>query len=890
MIDRLRQSILRFFSLFRRTRLDRDLDAELASHLQMQIEDHLSVGMTPAEARRVAFIKLGGLEQTKESHRYSRGIPLLQGLLQDLRFALRSLARSRGLAFVSIFALALGMGATTVMFSVVYNVFFDPLPYKNFNRYVVFGIQNLASVGGWKGRNFFSPEEVRAFREQNHVFEEVIVHNGYRLLYDDGKFVRHWPRGEEVTTNTFEFLGVPPLLGRTFSEEDGRPAAPPVFIMNYGLWQDKFAADPKILNTVFILDGKPRILIGIMPRRFNFFGASFWLPMNLSQAGGSLLGRLKPGVSVQTAGADLDAIAHALQKTYRSEMLPLPDKFAIVPQTLLDSFIGGFRKTLYALFAAVLLLLLIACSNVANLLLLRATVRDREIAMRAALGASRARLVRQLLSESFVLAAFASAAGCVLAYFALQVVVALIPAGALPEEVVIRINTPILFAVVGLAVLTAVLCGLAPVLHVMSADLQSRLAGSGKNVEGHFRHGRMRAALVVGEVALSIVLLIGAGLLMRSFFILTHADLGFDPQNVLYFRLNLPSAYHTDVDVTRQKKNALTRQLLDRLRALPGVTSVSESMLEPPIQYDWSDTIIPGKPHSERWETHFEVCSEGYFQILGLPVLHGRLLSEDDMNAQRHVMVVNETFSRQYFPGEDPIGHQVKLQVLDRPFLDAPHDTYFEIVGITGDYKTRDDQSRSWRAFPQVYIPYSVQGFSWRTYMARTVANPKILLKNIEQEVRANDSSAEIESSGTLAGSLQEFYQRPQFELFTLGAFAVVGLLLVVIGIFSVVAYTVSRQTHELGIRIALGAERTDILGMVFTNSLRIIASGVVIGLLASYGFSRFLTSEISGISVSDPWTYGLVTVVVVVVGLLACYFPARRATRVDPMIALRYE
>jgi len=282
--------------------------------------------------------------------------------------------------------------------------------------------------------------------------------------------------------------------------------------------------------------------------------------------------------------------------------------------------------------------------------------------------------------------------------------------------------------------------------------------------------------LASGEVALSIVLLIGAGLLMRSFFILTHADLGFDPQNVLYFRLNLPSAYRTDVDVTRQKKNALTRQLLDRLRALPGVTSVSESMLEPPIQYDWSDTIIPGKPHTERWETHFEVCSEGYFQILGLPLLHGRLLSEDDMNAQRHVMVVNETFSRQYFPGEDPIGHQVKLQVLDRPFLDAPHDTYFEIVGITGDYKTRDDQSRSWRAFPQVYIPYSVQGFSWRTYMARTVANPKILLKNIEQEVRANDSSAEIESSGTLAGSLQEFYQRPQFELFTLGAFAVVGL------------------------------------------------------------------------------------------------------------------
>ncbi len=878
----------RFCNLFRKERLDRELDAELASHLEMHIEDNLRAGFMPEEARRVAFIKLGGLEQTKESHRYSRGIPLLEGLQQDLRFALRSLARNRGLSFVSIFALALGIGATTVMFSVVYNVFFDPLPYKNFNRYVVFAIQNLASVGGWKGRNFFSAEEIRAFREQNHVFEDVIVRNGYFLLYDNGKSIRRWPRGEEVTTNTFEFLGVPPLLGRTFSEEDGRPAAPPVFIMNYRLWQDKFAADPKILNTVFILDGKPRILIGIMPRRFNFFGASFWLPMSDSRAGGFLVGRLKPGVSVQTAGADLDAIAHALQKTYRSEMLP--DKFAIVPQTLLDSIIGGFRKTLYALLAAVLLLLLIACSNVANLLLLRATAREREMAMRATLGASRIRLVRQLFAESLVLALAASILGCALANLLLKVVVALIPAGALPEEVVIRMSVPVLFAALGLTLVTTMLCGVAPVLHVLGIDLQSRLIGAGRNVEGHFQHGRLRAGLVVGEVALSIVLLIGAGLMMRSFLILTRVDLGFNPQNVLHFRLSLPKEYNTDIDVTRQKKNALTRQLLDRMQSLPGVTSVSESMLPPPLQYDWSDTIIPGKPHTERWETRFEICSEGYFQILGLPLLHGRLLSEDDMNAQRHVMVVNETFSRQYFPGEDPIGHQVKLQVLDRPFLDVPHNTYFEIVGIVRDYKAIDDQNRSWRAFPQVFIPYSVQGFSWRTYMARTVTNPAVLLKNIEQEVRAIDPNVEIAASGTLEGSLNEFYRRPQFELFTLGSFALIGLLLVVIGIFSVVAYTVSRQTHELGIRIALGAQRTDILGMVFTNSLRIIASGVVIGLLASYGFSRFLTSEISGISVSDPWTYGLVAVVVVVVGLLACYLPARRATRVDPMVALRYE
>jgi putative ABC transport system permease protein len=511
--------------------------------------------------------------------------------------------------------------------------------------------------------------------------------------------------------------------------------------------------------------------------------------------------------------------------------------------------------------------------------------------MRATLGASRLRLIRQLFAESFALAAVASVAGCGLAYFALKVVVALIPAATLPEEVLFRMNVPILFAALGLTLLTTVLSGLAPVLHIMSGDLQSRLTGSGKNIEGNFRHGRLRSSLVIGEVALSIVLLIGAGLLTRSFFILTHVDLGFNPQNVLYFRLALPrAAYNTDVDVTREKKNVLTRQILERMQSLPGVTAVSESMLEPPLRYDWSDTIIPGKSHTERWETRFEVCSAGYFQILGLPLLRGRLFSEDDENAQRLVMVVNESFSRQYFPNEDPIGHKVKLEVLDRAFLDAPHDTYFEIVGIVPDYKTLDDDGRSWRAFPQTFIPYSVQGFSYRTYMARTLADPKILLKNMQQEIRTIDPSVEIETSGTLTGSLHEFYRRPQFELFTLGTFAFIGLVLVVVGIFGVMAYTVSRQTHEIGIRIALGAQGTDILSMVFAKSLRIITAGVAIGLLASYESSRFLASEVSGVSISDPSTYGVVAFIVVAVGLLACYLPARRATRVDPMIALRYE
>jgi putative ABC transport system permease protein len=812
------------------------------------------------------------------------------GLARDFRYALRNLGKNRRFSLIAIFALALGIGATVVMFSVIYSVVVDALPYKNFDRSVVFKIQNLANVGGWKGRDFFTSDEIRAFREQNHVFEETIVYNGIRLQYDDGKSIRYWPWGELVTTNTLDFLGVAPLLGRTFSREDGRPGAPPVFVMNYRFWQSEFGGDPQILNTVFILNGKHATLVGIMPQRFRAFRANFWAPMSDGDLDGRVMGRLKPGVSVETAGFDLDAIAHRLQKANPGGPFPLPEKFAIVPQTLLDSLIGEFKKTLYGLLAAVLLLLLIACSNVANLLLARATAREREIAMRSTLGASRARLIQQLLSEGFVLAAVGAIFGCALAYFGLKVVAALVPAGALPEETVIHMNAPVLLLALGITLLTSVLCGLAPALHILRGDLQPRLAGSGKGVGTSFHHGKLRASLVIGEVALSIVLLIGAGLLMRSFLVLTRVDLGFDPKNVVYFRLSLPKAYNTDVDITRQKKNALTRQILDGLRALPGVTSVSESIEEPPLQDEWSDTIIPGKPHVERWQTTLESVSEGYFQMLGLALIRGRFFSEDDVRAAHQVMVVNQAFAHRYFPDEDPLGRRVKMEVLDRTFLDAPHDTYFEIIGIARDYKTRNFDNPAWANLPEAFIPYSVQGYSWRTYMARTASDPTLLLRTIGQELRAIDPSVGISASGTLEGSLRAFYRGPQFELVTLGSFGGIGLMLVTIGISSVMAYTVSLRIHEIGIRMALGAQQRNILRLVVLHGLRLVAAGILIGLLASYALTRFLAGQISGVSTTDPWTFVAVIALILLVGLAACLLPAHRAAQIDPLVALHYE
>ena len=809
----------------------------------------------------------------------------LDNLIRDFRYALRNLRKDRRFVGTAVFALALGIGASTVMFSVIYNVLFDAFPYKDSGKSVVFELRNLANAGGWKGRDAFGLEEFRAFSEGNHVFEDIIGSQNERVFYDDGRETRRLESGASVTANAFEYLGVPALLGRVITPADGEPSAAPVFVMHYRLWQTEFSGDPAILGRTFMLNDKPRTLVGIMPPRFNWNGASVWFPLS-SDGGGwiSPMGRLKPGVSLKAALADIDAIAHRLQQLHPGSEA-YPAKFAIVGSTLLDAVIGEFKGKLYALLAAVLLLLLIACSNVANLLLARATKREKEIAVRASLGASRSRLVRQLLVESFLLAAVAGASGWALSYIGLKVIVALIPPDSIPGETVIRMNTPVLLLALGVTVVATLLCGLAPALHVVRGDLQRSLTG-GKGATDAFRHAKLRGGLVILEVALSIVLLIGAGLLARSFLVLTRVDLGFNPKNVLYARLSLPKSYDND----RAKQNALTRELLERLKSVPGVMAVSESMLLPPLTYDWSETIIPGKPHAERWETRYEICSDGFFETLGLKLQRGRLFSGEDMDAKRFVMVVNEKFARQYFASEDAIGQKVKLQVLDRKFLDAPHDAYFEVVGVVNDYKTRSTDPPEWQEAPMAFIPYSVQGFSWRTYMVRSGIAPKLLMKELGQEARSIDPAVGILESGTIEQSLKEYYRGPQFELATLGAFAAVGLALVTIGIFSVMAYTVSVRTREIGVRMALGAQQGEILWMVLRKGFELLVVGIAIGLFASFGLTRFVASQIWGVSATDPWTFGGVVALVVGVGWAACYLPARRATQVDPLVALRYE
>jgi putative ABC transport system permease protein len=879
--------------LFHKYLMEKQMDAELRFHLEQRVRDYVASGMKQEEACRRAHLAFGGLEQVKQDCREARVESHVEDFLRDLQYAFRSLSRDRRFALIAVFALALGIGATTVMFSVIYNIVFDPVPYRDFQRSVVFEMRDLTSTGDKGGRDHYTIPEFLAVREQNHVFEDMVGNYQLDILYADGKGTRRF-LGGYVTTNGFDFLGVPPILGRFFSPDDGRPGAPLVFMMNYRLWQTEFHGDPKILGANFFLNGKARTLIGIMPQRFNGYGSSLWLPLGLSPGADGTsfpvkdppviwaLARLKKGVSLQAAAADLDAIVHGLAQVNPGELYP--QQFKVVTRTLLDFVVGDFQNTLYALLAAVFLLLLIACGNVGNLLLARATVREREIAVRASLGASRGRLIRQLLVESFVLAATACVAGCLFAYVGLKGLVAIIPPGPIPEETVIELNPAVLLFALAIAVLTTLICGLAPALHAVRGNLQLRMTNSGKGAGGGFRHGRLRSGLVIAEVALSIMLLTGAGLMMRSFFTLTHVDLGFNPERMLYARV-APAA--DDRYDTAVKKKLFFGQVLQRVKALPGVITATVSLSVPPLWGAGSFITVPGKTHSERWESMFDLCSDGYIQTLGLRLLRGRLLSETDIDSGRHVAVVNQAFARAYFGSENPLGQKIKFNAFDE-IPETPHDAYFEVVGVVTDFRNRGLIEP---LAPEAFLPYSISGFGHRVILAKTAVDPKSLLPSVQREIWTVDSNAAVANSGSVKDLLaEEAYARPQFGLIAIGAFAGIGLALVLIGIFGVIAYTVALQTHEIGVRMALGAQRGNVLRMVLWKGLRLISVGILVGVLMSLGLTRFLASQLSGVSATDPLTFFAVVIVFLAVGLFASLVPARRAAGTDPLVALRYE
>lgn len=816
----------------------------------------------------------------------------LASVWQDLRYAARSLRKDRGSVALALLALALGIGATTVIFSVVYSVLIDPFPYKNSSQLVHIYIHSSTQTGPY-GRNGYTVKEFFDFKAQNHVFSDMMAGDGEDFVYQQGN-ATYRVDGGILDPGMFSGLGVKPILGREITESDGAPGAPPVFVISDRMWHERFNRDPKVLGTTLTVNGVPRTLVAVMPPRFLLLGADIWVPMKITPgldatavngpAGQPLyvwtVARLKPGVTLKQAAADMEVIAHNEAKAYPDLY---PKQFKVLVGTIADLYTRQLRTMIYILLGAVLMLLLIACSNVANLLLARATAREKELAIRATIGASRGRLIRQLLAESFALSAAGAVVGCGLAYAGLQWVKATIPPDTIPSEVEIKFSAIALLATMGVTIVTTLLCGLVPALRAARSDLQGRLMGTGKGVGATSAHGKLRTVLVASQVGLAIVLLVGAGLMMRTFFALGKVDVGFNPHNLLVTRIVFPNGQYK----TAAAKQSFFRQLLPRLAAVPGVTNLTESMGLPVEGGATSEVTVPGTTHANTWNSSVELISEDYFKTVGLPLVRGRELSPTDIDSAGKVAVVNKTLVHDFFGDSDPIGRTIKFNVLDR-VPDAPHNAYFEIVGVVGDIRNQGLESPT---SPQAFIPHTVTSLAGDSVLFRTAVRPESIVPDVRQAISSIDANIALANTDSLETILhRDYVAAPEFGLMLLSVFAGIGLILSAIGVFSVMAYTVSLQTHDIGIRMALGAQPAGVMRMVLLHGLRPIVAGVIVGLGASYALTRLMTSQIYGVTATDPWTFGGVIIVLTAVGLTACLLPARRATLVDPLIALRYE
>lgn len=809
----------------------------------------------------------------------------MNGLLQDVRYALRQMRKSPGFTASAVVALALGIGGTTVIFSVVYAALLQPLPYVESQRLVTMHVDD-ARNRGLKGRNEFLTTDFLDIQRENHVFDEVIgVHPRDAVL--TGAAIAERFDCDLVTANTFSVLGVPALYGRTPTVEDVKPDSPRVVVLSYKVFERNFGKDPSVVGRTILLDEQAATVIGIMPPRFAWWHGDIWIPVALDRVTGNmydrtfwLYGRLKPHVSTREATADLDII---LKRLASSSPQNYPQQPSAELETYADSIVWSFRPTLFLLLGGVGVLLLIACGNVASLLLARATVRDREIAIRSVLGASHSRLVRQLLVESAVLSIGGALAALGLAFVGTSAAASVIPPGQIPIEAVIRLNLPVFFWTLAVSVVSLVLFGLLPALHTAKSDLNEPLRAGAKTISGSLRGRKLQRLFVISQIAMSVVLALGAGLVVRSFVALRHVNLGFDPDHVLSFRIVLPDQHYA----TAEQKGRFFRSLLPELRALPGVSSVTETSTLPPYGGIPAGVEVRGNGNENHADALLFLISEQYFDVLNVPLFEGRPLSEPEVFNARKVAIINRTFVRQYFGSTDPLGKMVKFGFLER--VPEKISTWFEIVGVVADQK---NQGLEEPTKPAAYIPFTITGFGNRGVLLRTHGDPHTLsFSSIQAKLRAIDSSLVTESGGTVREFISATsLSQPRFLLTLLIIFSTAGLTLVSIGVYGVISYTVERQTQEIGIRLALGAQRQGIFQRVVGEALALAGVGVVVGTVGGLAISRTMSSVLYGVPSNDPATFASVSALVAVVALLASYIPARRAAKIDPMVALRYE
>ncbi len=868
-------------NLFRKPAVERDLDDEVRACLQQMADRNVRDGMPPREALRAAALELGGVEQVKEEIRDARRGHMSEELFQDLRYAVRTLSKSPGFTAVAVLALALGIGANTAMFSVAYGILLRPLPYPQADRIALVYMD-------WLHRNNpranMSMADFLDWRLQNHAFAEPAAYSGMSRFDITGDGRSEQIQGAAVTAGFFPTLRVPPLAGRLFAANEDRPGAPHLAVIGESLWRRRFGGSPNALGQTMILNGEPRTIIGVMPGAFHFPrpDSEVWTNIELippTRHGPYFLrgiARLKPGVTMEQARAECDAIGRWIEqqnpKIYAQLHLPV--------LSLRNALTERVSTMLVVLAGAVGLVLLITVANVANLSLARATVREREMALRLSLGASRSRLVRQLLTESVLLSALGGTAGLALAYGAIELLRGFNP-GNLPRIGDIRLDGVAVAFVSIVSLLTGVLFGLYPALQSARADLNSALKEGGRSGTGA-RRQRARSAMVVAEVALSLMLLVGAGLLLRSFVRLQQVDAGFhvSPRQILSLTISPAARQYAD----EARGIRLYTRLLQRIQQVPGLDSVAISDGLPPAQEADADTftiqgqILPSDASNPI--VSVGIVSPDYFRTIGVPLRQGRYFTAHDTAIAPPVAIVSENFARRFFPGENPLGKRIKESgpsLTENPFM--------EIVGVVGDLKYMGLDRQDDAAY---YMPYT-QDYARRTFLVvRSARNVASLAPLLRREVQAIDADIVIGSVSTLAEDIAASVARPRFDTWLLGAFAGIALLLAIIGIYGVIAYSVAQRTHEIGVRMALGAGRGSVIAMVLAQGARLAAVGVALGLGGAFALTRLLGTLLFGVSVTDAFTFIAVALGLFSVALLASLIPAQRATRILPAIALR--
>ena len=811
-------------------------------------------------------------------------------MYNDLRFSLRLLRKNLGFTLVAVLTLALGIGANTAIFSVVNTVLLRPLPYEDVDRLVVVWEQNPER--GWY-RNIVSAANFLDWRKQNDVFTGMAAGDPVGTFNLTGTDQPEEIGGQQVTSNLLSLLGVRPVLGRDFLPEEDKPGGPRVAILSHGLWQRRFGSDPGLVGKVISLNQESYTVVGIMPPEFYFppfwrelVKAELWVTgLDLTNSGRTnhaylAVARLKPGILLAQAQAEMDLIARRIQQQF-----PENKGWEVGLVTLREQAVGDSRPALLVLLGAVGFVLLIACANVANLTLAQAAVREREVAIRTALGAGRRRLVRQFLIESLTLAVLGGALGLLLAGWAIGILVGLYPTGALGLGGVgglesAAISGQVLAFTFLVALGTGVAFGLAPALLLSGQNPNQSLKEGGRSSgQGSHRH-RFRSALVVSEFALALVLLVGAGLMIKTLVVLSQVNLGFNPKGVLTMRIALRGAKYEEP----QRQAEFFDQLLERVKSLPSVEwgSVSRGL---PVE-GWNGMSFvtdenPTPPPNAEPDANYVVIGPDYFRVMGIPLRKGRSFTGQDVEQAGRAVIVNEKLAQNEWAGQDPIGKRLRLEGSGNPWL--------TVVGVVGNVRTQ------W-PYPgflaELYVPYTQ--YPWlvspRHLIVRTTVDPASLATAIRHEVTALDKDQPVSDIRLLADVAGEAVAQRHFAMMLLGIFAALGLVLAAIGIYGVMAYSVTQRSHEIGVRMALGAGRQDILRLVVRQGLVLTGVGVVLGLAGAFSLTHFLASMLYEVSRSDPTILGIVTFLLIGVALGACYLPARRATKVDPMVALRCE